>query len=203
MTLDRRQTVLLDGSAGAIETVANEPRGEVRAIALVAHPHPLYGGTLDNKVTQTLANAFANLDYVAVRINFRGVGASAGSHDEGIGETEDMLVAHRYAIETWGALPVFLAGFSFGCFVQYRVSQRIDARRLVLVAPAVKRFPMAAPPPGTLVIHGELDDTAPLADALDWARPFDQPVTVIPGADHFFHRRLGAIRSLVETVCRL
>lgn len=198
----RHDPIELIGPAGRLEVVEDLPVGEPRAIALVAHPHPLYGGTLDNKVAQTLATAFAGLGCAAFRMNFRGVGGSEGTHDEGRGETDDMAALAQYAQGRVGPLPVYLAGFSFGCFVQYRLSLRLDTRRLVFVAPAVSKFPMGEVPVGTLVIHGEVDETAPLADVMDWARPQNLPVCVVPGADHFFHRRLAVIRQLVEMACR-
>jgi alpha/beta superfamily hydrolase len=190
---------LLAGPAGTIECAVDEPEGAPRGIALVAHPHPLFGGTLDNKVVQTLARAFVDLGYSAWRPNFRGVGASAGSHDEGRGEAEDLeaLVVSFRDSQLPGAEKPVLAGFSFGAAMQTKVATRIRPERLVLVGLAVNRF--AAPPvPGdTMIIHGEKDDTAPLAAVLDWARPQDLPVIVVPGADHFFHRRLNILRAIV------
>jgi len=202
MYFDKRETVLLHGPAGRLEVVINRPKGASRAIALIAHPHPLYGGTLDNKVTQTLATTFADLDCVALRMNFRGVGQSEGVHDNGDGETEDMLVLADYANRTFGELPVFLAGFSFGGFVQTRVAARLAIRKLVLVAPAAGRFDVASVPADTLVIHGEQDETVALKEIFDWARPQNLPIVVIPGADHFFHRRLHLIKQLVSNACR-
>jgi uncharacterized protein len=193
---------MLNGVAGALEVVLNRPAGEVRAVALIAHPHPLYGGTLDNKVVQTLATTFADLGCAALRMSFRGVGQSEGVHDEGRGETEDMLLVADYAKKTFGELPIFLAGFSFGGFVQTRVAARLAARKLVLIAPAVGRFDVAAVAPDTLVIHGEQDETVLLKDIFDWARPQNLPIVVIPGADHFFHRRLGLIKNIVANACR-
>jgi alpha/beta superfamily hydrolase len=194
-----QERVLIDGAAGAIETVLDIP-GDPRGIALVAHPHPLHGGTLDNKVAQSLARAFAELGYVALRPNFRGVGASEGVHDEGRGETDDMLAVLAYAQDRFGNLPVALGGFSFGAFVQTRVAKRCTVQRMVLVGTAVGRFAAETVPPHTVVIHGEVDETVPLADVFDWARPQELPVIVIPGADHFFHRRLHLIRNIVTSM---
>ena len=194
-----QQRVLVDGPAGAIETVI-DVSGDPRGIALIAHPHPLHGGTLDNKVVQSLARAFTELGYVSLRPNFRGVGASEGKHDEGRGETDDMLAVLAYAQERFGNLPVSLGGFSFGASVQTRVAKRCTVRRMVLVATAVGRFAAEAVPADTVVIHGELDETVPLADIFDWARPQGLPVIVIPGADHFFHRRLHLIRNIVTSM---
>ena len=199
---DKRETVILPGPAGKLEVVINRPSSTPHGIALIAHPHPLYGGTLDNKVTQTLASAFTELDCVALRMNFRGVGESEGKHDDGRGETDDMLLLADYAKRQFGELPIFLAGFSFGGFVQTRVATKFDIHKLVLIAPAAGRFDVAEVKSDTLVIHGELDETVPLKDVMDWARPQNLPIVVIPGADHFFHRRLHLIKQLVLMACR-
>ena len=185
------------GPAGTLEVAFNVPEGAVRGIALVAHPHPLQGGTLDNKVVQTLAKTFAALGYAAVRFNFRGVGQSEGEFDDGIGETDDALAALAAAKLEFGELPVALAGFSFGSYVQTRVAHAITAERLVLIGPAVKRFPIEAVPPDTIVIHGEEDDVVALSDVLAWARPQQLPIVVFPGCGHFFHGRLPQLQRVI------
>ena len=191
---------LIDGPVGRIECAIDVP-DEPRGIALVAHPHPLYGGTLDNKVVQTLARGFVELGYACVRPNFRGVGATAGAHDEGRGEADDLAAVLAFAATEWwpqlAARPV-LAGFSFGAYVQTRLAERVTPERLLLVGLAVKRFDARPVPKDTLVIHGEADDTVPLADLLDWARPQELPVLVVPGADHFFHQRLHILRAILQ-----
>jgi len=189
--------VMVEGPAGAIETDINDPGGARHGIALIAHPHPLQGGSKDNKVVTTLAKALFALGYVAARPNFRGVGASEGSHDEGHGETEDLVAVADYLVREFGKLPLLLAGFSFGSFVQTRVAKRLHPRSLVLVGPAVKRFPAETVPHDTLVVHGELDDVVPLGAVLDWARPHNLPVVVIPGGGHFFHGRLSLLAEIV------
>jgi len=192
------------GDAGGIETLVEPPQGSPRGIALVAHPHPLFGGTLDNKVVQTLARSFREMGYLAVRSNFRGVGATAGEHDHGVGETEDLLRVLRWAAERYGEGPAVLSGFSFGAYVQTRVATRTTVERMVLVGvpngqlDGVRRYAPEPVPPDTVLIHGELDETVPLARVLDWARPQELPVTVVPGADHFFHRKLHIIRAIVQ-----
>jgi len=196
------ERIFIEGGAGRIETAVDRPQGRPRGIALVAHPHPLYGGTLDNKVVQTLAKTFVELGYVSLRPNFRGVGASEGEHDEGRGETEDLLLVAAHARKDHGDLPLALAGFSFGAAVQTQVARRTAPERVVLVGVAVGRFPSERVPASTIVIHGELDDTVPLSKVLDWARPQDLPVIVIPGADHFFHLRLNLIKSIVKNSWR-
>ena len=192
------ERIFIKGGAGRIETVVDRPPDAPRGVALVAHPHPLYGGTLDNKGVQALAKTFVELGYASLRPNFRGVGASEGEHDEGRGETEDLLRVAAHARESLGELPLVLAGFSFGAAVQTQVAQRTKAHRVVLVGVAVGRFPSETVPAGSIVIHGERDETVPLAKVLDWARPQELPVVVIPGADHFFHLRLHVIRNIVR-----
>ena len=190
------------GPAGCIEGVLADPGEGRRGISGIAHPHPLFGGTMENKVVQTLARAFSDLCYVAARFNFRGVGGSEGSHDDGRGETEDAIAVAEFARrEHWG-LPVLLAGFSFGAFVQARVADRVEPERLVLIAPAVKRFDVPRVPADTLVVHGELDDVVPLQDVLAWARPQELPVIVIPGGEHFFHGRLQLLKRVIHEQCR-
>lgn len=195
----------ISGPAGRIDTALDRPDGEVRGIAVIAHPHPLYGGTRDNKVVQTMARALLALGYVCWRPDFRGVGESEGVHDEGRGETEDLLavVAAARAAEPQGVgLPLVLGGFSFGTMVQSRVAKRLEqlgapATRLVFVGTATTRFGIESVPADTLVIHGEQDETVPLSGVLDWARPQSLPVVVIPGADHFFHHKLIIIKQLM------
>lgn len=192
----------LQGGAGQMEGLLDMPAGEPKGIALVAHPHPLYGGTMENKVAQTLARTFVTMGYVAARINFRGVGASEGVHDHGHGETDDMQILYNYMVQRFPGLPVALSGFSFGTFVQSHLAQRLaaagtPAERLVLVGTAAAKWQIADVPADTILIHGENDETIPLSDVLDYARPQDIPVIVIPGADHFFHRKLGHIKNWV------
>jgi alpha/beta superfamily hydrolase len=187
----RRESVA--GPAGRIECAVDEPAGASRGVALIAHPHPLFGGTLDNKVAQTLARALVELGYSAWRPNFRGVGASEGRHDEGRGEVEDLaaVLLHAKAVN-----PV-LAGFSFGAAMTAKLGARVKSERMVLVGAAVTSFELPPVPADTLVIHGELDVTIPLAAVLAWARPQGLPVQLVPGADHFFHRKLPELKAIV------
>jgi len=192
------ERLTIDGSAGALEVVCNVPDTPLSGIALIAHPHPQQGGTLDNKVVQTLAKTFFSLGYAAVRFNFRGVGGSAGEFADGIGETDDALMVLAHAKAKFGAaLPVVLAGFSFGSFVQTRVAKAMDTQRLVLIGPAVRRFAVEEVPADTIVVHGETDDVVPLADVLAWARPLELPIIVFPGCGHFFHGRLPQLQRVI------
>jgi alpha/beta superfamily hydrolase len=195
------QKLSLQGGAGAIEALLDLPQGEPRGTVVIAHPHPLFGGTMTNKVVQTLARAFVQTGWRAVRFNFRGVGASEGVYDEGRGETADLLEVVRQVAPD-GALA--LAGFSFGAFVtSHAVAQLMPRQpdKVVLVGTAASRFAVAPIAPAlherTLVLHGEQDDTVVLSSVLDWARPQSLPVTVIPGVEHFFHGQLPLLKSLV------
>ena len=198
------QKMTIQGAAGAIEMALDAPAADVvsKGVAVIAHPHPLFGGTMDNKVVQTLARAFTQCGWTAVRFNFRGVGGSAGVHDEGKGELEDFLAVVQHAAPQ-GAL--CLAGFSFGAFVTTHAFDRLQASRpiekLVLVGTSVSRSSAAqidaAAHQRTLVVHGELDDTVALSAVMDWARPQALPVTVVPGGGHFFHGQLPLLKGLV------
>ena len=204
MTPRTTRRVGIDGPTGPLEVVLNAPETTPAGIALVAHPHSLQGGTLDNKVVQTLAKTFYALGYAVVRFNFRGVGGSGGTFDDGVGETDDALTVLAYARGALGdALPIVLAGFSFGSFVQSRVAQRIAPQRMVLVGPAVRRFPVEHVPADTIVIHGEEDDVVPLADVLAWARPQHLPIVVFPGCGHFVHGRLPQLSRVIAGMWKM
>ena len=196
------------GPAGHIDVAVDPPTAPCIGLAVVAHPHPLFGGTRDNKVVMTLARTLASLGYLVLRPDFRGVGASAGTHDEGRGETDDLVEVVRAGLaraefaDLASPTRLVLAGFSFGSFVQSRVAVRLAAlgipvERMVLVGTAVARFEVEPVPDNTVLIHGELDETVPLAGVLEWARHGRAPVVVIPGADHFFHRKLVIIKRIV------
>jgi alpha/beta superfamily hydrolase len=222
----RTKIIHIDGIVGSIEMsidlpdeLKNDPAFAIRGLALVAHPHPLMGGTMDNKVAATMARAFNQLGYVSVRPNFRGVGGTAGVHDDGAGELEDLVHVTDWmrtpaswtsfeatASQAWvsnvHALPLVVSGFSFGSFVGSHLVQKLidlgrPAERLVMVGSAAGKWTLAPVPADTILIHGELDETIPLIDVLDWARPQELTVQVVPGADHFFHRRLHCIRNII------
>lgn len=199
--IPRLPRTLIQGPSGALECVVEEPvgHGATPPLAVICHPHPLHGGTLDNKVAQTLARAFLQLGYRTVRFNFRGVEQSEGVWGEGPGEVEDALAVIRHFRAP--GQPLALAGFSFGGYVATQAAAnqagQDPVHRLVLVGPAVDTFPMAAAPAGTLIIQGEADDVVPLSSVLRWAGEQSLPVTVIPRAGHFFHGQLGVLKSLV------
>ncbi len=189
----------IPGPAGQLEGTMHLPDEAPQAVAVVAHPLPTMGGTMDNKVVTTLAKTFVELGFAALRFNFRGVGASEGEFDSGEGEVEDLLAAVQFAHDELGHLPLILSGFSFGGYVSARAAQHLhpQAHKLVLVAPAVGRFAMPHVPHNTLVLHGEHDEVIPLSDALNWARPQHLPIVVLPDAGHFFHGRLNQLKQLV------
>ena len=200
---------LIAGPAGPLEVAHSPPAQNVaaRGIALVAHPHPLQGGTMDNKVAVTLAKTFHQLGYATLRFNFRGVGRSAGAWDEGNGETDDAEAALDHVRKTYpGPDQLVLAGFSFGTFVMTRLWHRIHAtrpvERMVMAGPAVNRFQIDTVPDDTIVIHGEEDDVVPLADLMNWARPQQLPVVVFPGCGHFFHGRLTQLQRVITGMWR-
>ena len=197
------------GPAGSIECAIDAPEGAARGLAVVCHPHPQFGGTMDNKVVQTLARAVVQLGWRSVRFNFRGIGASSGTWDEGRGEVDDALaVVSAFRADAPGSLtPLLLAGFSFGGYVAAETASRLPEgakpERLVLVGPSTQKQQVPAVPSDTLVIHGETDDVVPLASTLDWARPQAIPVIVFPGVGHFFHGQLGLLKSVVIRQLRI
>ena len=191
------------GPVGTIECAIDAPDGPARGVAVVCHPHPQFGGTMDNKVVQTLARAFVQLGWRSVRFNFRGIGGSAGTWDEGRGEVDDALaVLSTFRVRAADpALPFLLAGFSFGGYVAAAAASRLPQgdkpERLVLVGPSTEKQQVPAVPPDTVVIHGETDEIVPLAATFDWARPQSIPVIVFPGVGHFFHGQLGLLKTMV------
>lgn len=222
----RTQVIKIDGVVGPIQMsidlpdeLKSDPQFAVRGLALVAHPHPLLGGTMDNKVAKTMARAFTQLGYISVRPNFRGVGETGGVHDDGVGELEDLLhvsdwmrtpsswaqvagIQHQGWVDAANTLPLVVSGFSFGSYVGTHLVQRLadlgrPAERLVMVGSAAGKWELAPVPADTILIHGEVDETITLAAVLDWARPQELTVQVVPGADHFFHRRLHCIRNII------
>jgi uncharacterized protein len=183
------------GPAGDLMCAIDAPEGTPRGLAVICHPHPQQGGTMDNKVVTTLARAFVQCGWRAVRFNFRGIGGSAGGWDEGRGEIDDALAVVRAFRQ--GGESLAMAGFSFGGYVASHAAAALQAQPVVLIGPATQNFTVAAVPQGTLVVHGEADEVVPLSATLDWARPQAQPVVVVPGGGHFFHGQLPLVKDLV------
>ena len=192
------------GPAGAIECAIDQPTGVfatvARGVVVVCHPHPQFGGTMDNKVVHTISRAFLQLGYRSVRFNFRGVGESAGSFDDGRGEIDDALTV--IAAQRQPGLPLALAGFSFGGYVAASAAERLrqantPVERLVLVGPSTERHVLPVVAADTVVVHGEADDVVPLSATLAWARPQVLPVVVLPGVGHFFHGQLTLLKQQI------
>lgn len=191
----RAERQSIAGPAGSIECLIEAPAEVAVGDALICHPHPLHGGTMDNKVVVTLARAFLQLGWRAIRFNFRGVGGSAGAWDEGRGEVLDTLAVAAALCNR--SQPLALAGFSFGGHVASHAALFLKPQRLLLVAPATASFEVATVPAHTLVVHAEADEVVPLQATLDWARPQSLPVVVVPGGSHFFHGQLPLLKSIV------
>ena len=196
--------------AGQIDVIQDLPVGQMAGIAVVIHPHPLLGGKAEHKVPQLIARACQAHGYLAVRPNFRGVGGTTGTHDAGRGETEDVLVVARHFCQIHPGVPLVLAGFSFGAFVQTLVGTRmadddkVHARMILVGTPSGsvsggREYATPPVPEDSLIIHGEYDDIAPLRSAFDWARPQGLPVVVVPGANHFFTGALAPLRRVLDT----
>ena len=212
----RAERLLIPGPVGALQAVIEDPREPgaplPAAFAVVCHPHPLHGGTMDNKVATTLARSFHELGVPTVRFNFRGVGASAGSFDDGRGETDDALAAVAFGRQRWPGAGLWLAGFSFGGYVALRAMRQAggeDAARLVTIAPAFTRYyesPSAVPMPACpwLIVQGDADEVIPPQEVITCARAL-QPapeLVVMEGVGHFFHGRLNALREAVVAWAR-
>ena len=204
-TATQRQAI--QGPAGALECAVDLPVSDALGTAVLCHPHPQHGGTMDNKVVQTMARAMVGLGWRAVRFNFRGVGNSAGTWDEGQGEIDDAMAVVA-AYRTLGTRLV-LGGFSFGGYIASQAASRLSAagddqaaERLLLIGPAVQSFDMAPVPADTLLIQGEADDVVPMPAVLAWARTQSLPVTVVPGAGHFFHGQLPVLKQIISAALR-
>lgn len=194
----------IEGPAGKIETVLAEPTTLSSGIAVVAHPHPLHGGTMDNKVVHTVFKSVLELGYIAVKFNFRGTGNSEGAFDHGVGEVEDVVAVaqsiQNQFIDRAGNLPLLLAGFSFGGGVQIQAAEQLNPESLILVSPSLRHVGVRNIPAhvrNTLIIQGDKDDIVPLDAILDWAAPQSRPVVIIPGAEHFFHGKLNMLKHVI------
>jgi uncharacterized protein len=202
-SLQPAQRLEIKGPAGALETLLEQPQAErCAAFGVICHPHPLFGGTLDNKVVHTLARSLHELGLPTLRFNFRGVGASAGSFDEGIGETQDALAVLDFGRMRWPQSAPWLLGFSFGAMIAIRAAEHAQPERLVTVAPAIGRVPLGATLPRCpwLIVQGDADEVVDPRSVLDWVsqlRTVAPVVKLLPGVGHFFHGRLAELREAV------
>jgi len=207
VTIAGRERLAIRGPAGVLEAIAHEAEGAAQPLyGIVCHPHPLFGGTMDNKVVYTVARALQTSGVAALRFNFRGVGASAGAYDEGAGETQDAAAVADFGAARWPNRRLILAGFSFGAFVALRLALARDAARLITVAPPVGRFDFSelhAPPCPWLVVQGDADDVVDPNAVIAWVRrqhPAPE-LRVVPGVGHFFHGHLAGLRdAVIETL---
>jgi alpha/beta superfamily hydrolase len=196
------QTESIPGPAGALQVVIEQPETEARALAIICHPHPLHGGSLNNKIVHQLARTFTGMGAISVRFNFRGVGDSDGKYDEGRGELEDLFAVTAWAAQRWPDLPLWLGGFSFGGFIAIQGAAELKPEQLVTVAPAVNYFPeqrIDLPDTDWLLIQGDSDDVVPLSKVQGWERQQPAPPVsrVINGAGHFFHGRLNDLKQAI------
>ncbi len=202
----KRHKLRIETPGGRMETLIDDPGGAKdsgrKGLLLIAHPHPLQGGSMDNKVVYTLARVATDHDFVAVRTNFRGVGMSEGEYNGGEGETEDLLAIIEFISKSYPGLPWRLAGFSFGAYVQHCVARHLATDCVLLVAPAVNLYPFGKPASGTVLIHGDEDEVVPFSAAQAWSNQHHVPLTVIHGSGHFFHGKLPELKEAVISQCR-
>ncbi len=197
------QAVTIAGPAGVLEAIVDTPPDSAATqIAVICHPHPLYGGTMTNKVVHMLAKACNDLGVPAVRFNYRGVGASAGAYAEGDGETDDAIAVLDWARERWPGAGLWLGGFSFGGAVAIRAAVRRDVRRLITVAPAIRRVAVDAanlPTCPWLIVQGDDDELVDVADIQRWVATLPVPpeLVMLQGVQHFFHGRMNDLRQVV------
>ena len=197
----------IPGPAGVLQAIVEDVGDEAQAFAVVCHPHPLYGGTMDNKVVVSVARALHEVSVSTVRFNFRGVGASAGSYDEGRGELADALAVADWAQGRRPDLPLIAAGFSFGSYIALKLALVRRVRHLFMVAPPVSRFAvteLARPDCPLTVVQGDADEVVPPAEVLAWAAGLEPAPSlhVVPGCGHFFHGKLIELKRIVEDEIR-
>lgn len=204
-SVSKPERLFLPAPAGKLEALVEVPAEFSPAIyGVICHPHPLYGGTLDNKVVYTLARAFQEMGAPTVRFNFRGVGASEGQFGNGLGETEDTLAAIAYGRHRWPGAGLWLGGFSFGGAVAIRAASIAKAERLVTVAPAISRVDISTvdlPDCPWLIVQGDADELVNAQETVALAaglRPSPE-VKLVSGACHFFHGRLTELRGTITT----
>lgn len=200
----RSDHLLIDGPAGRLECLLEaSDAGEPVAAAVVCHPHPLHGGSMQNKVAHTLARSFLGSGFAVLRFNFRGVGRSEGAFDDGVGEVEDVLAAIAHMRAQFVALHMWLAGFSFGAGMAIRAATKTNVAGLVTIAPAASRFAGELPVQPTcpwLIVHGEDDELVPIDETIDWLNLLEPgpELQMFPATTHFFHGRLVELRETVR-----
>ena len=195
--------VTIDGPTGSIEARVEDPTPEgtvPSVIGVVCHPHPLHGGTMQNKVVHTAARALQEAGAATVRFNYRGVGTSGGRYDDGIGEVDDALAVVEWARREFGCDTLWLAGFSFGAAVALQAAQQARTSRLITIAPPVGRIPanpVVRPTCPWLVVIGDRDELVALDEVRNWVGSFQAPprFLVVPEASHFFHGKLAQLRA--------
>lgn len=199
------QNFSMDGPAGKLEVILGKPESSPQGIAIIAHPHPSHGGTMDNKVVHTLFTTLLGLEFITAKFNFRGVGQSEGIFDQGIGEIEDVMTVTQIIRSQFNDhsmdLPLLLAGFSFGGAIQLHAANRLNPEYLILIAPSVTNLNAPAVPEKTqyaLIIQGDKDDIVLPDTLLAWAAPQSQPIVFIPGAEHFFHGKLIILKQVIS-----
>lgn len=205
MAVVRGEPVVIDGPSGALEAIVEDPGIAGPQYAVICHPHPVYGGTMDNKVVTTVARALHSLAIPTVRFNFRGVGQSRGTFDQGVGETADAAAVAAFGAARWPGRDMLAAGFSFGGYVALRLARQVPAARLITVAPAVLLFEagMGAPSCPWVIIQGDADDVVDPQSVIAWASALSPAprIIVLPGVGHYFHGRLSDLRdATVEAI---
>jgi alpha/beta superfamily hydrolase len=201
------ERLFIEGEAGALEAIVEETAVAGSSYGIVCHPHPLFGGTMDNKVVTTVARALQETGIPTVRFNFRGVGASAGAYDQGVGETADADAVAAWGAQRWPGRDLVIAGFSFGAYVALRLAQQRVPKHLITVAPALELFDafgMTVPRCPWVVIQGDADDVVDPAAVINWVNGLDPKprLVVLPGVGHFFHGRLRDLRDAVVDAIR-
>lgn len=202
ITLPRNaRQLFIDAPCGKLDLLELTPKTEPCGIAIIIHPDPKGGGTYTNKIVQSIAKVMNAKGYICYCPNLRGVGMSEGEHDFGVGEIEDAHAVHGYVRQIYPDLPLFVAGFSFGCAVASGLAVQVEHQKLVLIGPAVTRYNVVMPDKNkTLVIHGHDDEVIPLTAVYEWSETHDVPVSVFVKTGHFFHGRLVQLQNFLNQI---
>ena len=206
MSIIQGERISIDGPSGALQAIVEDTGESVANYAVICHPHPVYGGTMDNKVVTTVARALHDCSIPTLRFNFRGVGQSQGSFDEGIGETADAEAVAAFGAVRWPGRTLLVAGFSFGGYVALRLARLTPMDKLIAIAPAVQYFAPGTGAPNCpwAIIQGDADDVVDPKAVIEWASALSPAprVTVLPGVGHFFHGRLRELRDAIIDAIR-